>query len=263
MFAGFLSHDWGKDELRRDNHSRVKSIFMGLKEMSGLKFWLDEEQLQANLVDGMCAGIDQSEVVLVFVTKAFMNKVNGSNGKFPEMNVKIYNISKIGDQDNCMKEFRYASFRKGKSKLLPIVKEPRMKNTKEWTGAFLMEMVSELYVDFSDDENYKVKVANVLQALRRKTENRKNIDVSVIKGNALKVNFDPFAICRQKAREYVPKTRVWAINRILEWISSPTWTQRVFVFMGCAGIGKSVLLARLCQLGEAIGDEATRKKRYT
>ena len=57
-----------------------------------------------NIVSQMTAGIDGSATVVVFVTKRYMGKVNGSDAT-----------------DNCQKEFGYASRRRGANLMIPVV----------------------------------------------------------------------------------------------------------------------------------------------
>ena len=45
-FYGFLTHDWGTDELGRDNHGRVAAVKTGLARC-GMRCWFDEEQASA------------------------------------------------------------------------------------------------------------------------------------------------------------------------------------------------------------------------
>ena len=60
----FASHDWGKYSA---NHARVAQIVAALRQKS-FKVWFDETHMKGNILDAMCRGIDESDVVLVFVT---------------------------------------------------------------------------------------------------------------------------------------------------------------------------------------------------
>ena len=42
-YAAFLAHDWGTDELGRDNHMRVSKVNDALKT-AGMKTWFDAER---------------------------------------------------------------------------------------------------------------------------------------------------------------------------------------------------------------------------
>ena len=102
-YQAFLSHDWGKDELGRNNHDRVKRIFQALKQR-GLCLWFDEVYMEGDIDKAMCKGIDESKLVIIFITKRYMQKVAGDN-----------------DQDNCQKEFNYAKQKRGSERMLSVV----------------------------------------------------------------------------------------------------------------------------------------------
>ena len=57
-----------------------------------------------DISEAMIAGIDNSETVIVFVTKTYMEKVNSSN-----------------HNDNCKFEFRYARRKKTPKLMFPVV----------------------------------------------------------------------------------------------------------------------------------------------
>ena len=64
----FLSHNWGDDELGRDNHDRVVEMNKLLVDV-GYATWCDAEQMIGDMVDRMVEGIDNTQVVVAFVTK--------------------------------------------------------------------------------------------------------------------------------------------------------------------------------------------------
>jgi hypothetical protein len=133
----FLTHDWSIDELGRNNHDRVAAINNALKAM-GIVTWFDSDRMTGDVVDQMVAGIDNASVVVVFITQRYMNKVNG-----PDAN------------DNCRKEFKYATQRKSAAKMTPVVMEPRMKDVRgNWSGLLQLELGNLLYVDFSTDNEF-------------------------------------------------------------------------------------------------------------
>ena len=102
----FLTHTWVKDELNRDNHGRV-GIVNKLLKAQGFKTWFDEDKMVGHIDNMMAKGIDESVIILVFVTKVYMEKV-ASEG-----------------HDNCKGEFTYATNRN--KKMIPIVMEPCMR----------------------------------------------------------------------------------------------------------------------------------------
>ena len=144
----FLSHNWGKDESGRDNHQRVSLINKELKER-GYLTWFDEEKMTGGIVDKMSKGIEETKVVIVFITKRYLKKVNGEHAG-----------------DNCKLEFNYASRQKTSSKMVAVVMEESMRNSNTWTGSVGMHLGGELYVDMSgnlENRNYLSKQMEVLQ----------------------------------------------------------------------------------------------------
>lgn len=74
----FLTHDWGKDEFGRDNHTRVSAINDGLKAM-GIVAWFDSDRMEGNIVEQMCDGVENTNVIVVFNTQRYMGKVGSDN----------------------------------------------------------------------------------------------------------------------------------------------------------------------------------------
>ena len=133
----FLTHDWGNDELKRNNHQRVGKINEALKKR-GYKTWFDEEMMVGNINKVMTNGIEGSKTVIAFITNRYLEKVNGDGEQ--------------GDDDNCKFEFDYADRRKGNSAMYPVVMEPRCRDPRSWTGIVGGKLGGKLYADFTDDE---------------------------------------------------------------------------------------------------------------
>ena len=145
----FLTHDWGTDELGRKNHDRVANFNEELK-MQGFSTWFDSDRMEGDVMHQMANGIDNASVVLVFVTRRYMEKVN-----------------KVDEDDNCQKEFSYAVQRKGTSKMIAIVMEPSMRKTSAWSGKVGLNLGSKLWYDFSDDD----KLDDCVLAVAKEIEN--------------------------------------------------------------------------------------------
>jgi hypothetical protein len=149
--AVFITHNWGEDELGRNNHDRAKRINEALKK-NGIETWFDEDRMQGDTRQKMLQGIDDSALVLVLVTKKYASKVNGAN-----------------QSDNCATEFRYVLDTKEQADMiLPIVMEPCMHNPKTWGGKLQAGVGHLLYKDFSsdDDAGWAVAVAGLVKQLR-------------------------------------------------------------------------------------------------
>lgn len=90
----------------------------------GVLCWIDEEQMEGNIVERMSEGIENSITCVVFVTKNYRDKVNGKNAA-----------------DNCKKEFMFAERTMTVDLMVPVVMEPRdgahpeMRRPTEWGGA--------------------------------------------------------------------------------------------------------------------------------
>lgn len=133
LYDCFLTHDWGQDELNRNNHARVAILNEGLKE-KGVVTWFDSERLTGNIDHEMTWGIDKAVCVVVAVTQRYMLKVNGPDSR-----------------DNCQTEFLYAARRKGPSRMIPVVMEDRMRDTNQWRGPLGSKLGSLLYVELMKD----------------------------------------------------------------------------------------------------------------
>mmetsp|Transcript_29591 Transcript_29591/g.32225 ORF Transcript_29591/g.32225 Transcript_29591/m.32225 type:complete len:559 (+) Transcript_29591:45-1721(+) len=130
----FLTHDWGEDELGRSNHVRVSKVNKFLQSR-GLKTWFDEERMTGNIRDKMAEGIENTKLILVFITEKYRNKVNSNNAI-----------------DNCYFEFNYATLEKSGNFMIPVVMEPRMRNPRDWKGRLGAELGTHLYVDLSEED---------------------------------------------------------------------------------------------------------------
>jgi hypothetical protein len=112
----FLTHDWGIDQYGRNNHDRVSRINEDLKKR-GFITWFDSDRMIGNIVAQMTSGIDNCQFVIVFITLNYIQKVGGTNSN-----------------DNCRIEFNYAQLQLGGSKMIPVVMEERVRDTKTWKG---------------------------------------------------------------------------------------------------------------------------------
>eukprot|EP00732_Lithocolla_globosa_P001266 Lithocolla_globosa_v1_NODE_601_length_3621_cov_48.971957.p1 type:complete len:487 gc:universal NODE_601_length_3621_cov_48.971957:2038-3498(+) len=126
----FHSHDWGTNG---DNHLTVTRVTDALKER-GIMPWFDSERMEDHIRNQMCKGIDASVVIVVFLTKRYMMKVNGKNRN-----------------DNCKLEFDYA-FEKRSCGMIAVPMEPGMLDPNGWDGQLKMCLGSYLYkANFASD----------------------------------------------------------------------------------------------------------------
>ena len=137
----FASHDWGVD---RVNHERVKKVTQQLRQR-GMRVWFDETNMRGNVFDAMCRGIDACDVVLVFVTMQYIQKVRQTN-----------------ESDHVRREFMYVAHR-CPNKMLPIRFDSQL--PKSWDGPVGMCLGSALYVDMTIVDGDAVE--RLLSAIQR------------------------------------------------------------------------------------------------
>ena len=77
----FLSHNWGPDSLSRDNHHRVSVINEALKG-AGYETWFDNDRMHGNIPQQMAEGIDNTKIVLIFITQTYRDKVSDAMENF-------------------------------------------------------------------------------------------------------------------------------------------------------------------------------------
>jgi len=146
-YEAFLTHDWGIDELGRDNHLRVSNLNKAL-QAKGIKTWFDEEELEEDIVQKMEKGVSSSHTVVVFVTERYMHKLN-----------KI-------DEDNCKNVFITATTARGVRNMIFVVMEPRMRDQSKWIGPLVFEAGTQEFISYVDDSQSSVdELAKRIKAL--------------------------------------------------------------------------------------------------
>ncbi|ETV90903.1 hypothetical protein, variant [Aphanomyces invadans] len=107
--------------------------------------------MTGNILQAMATGIERSILVLVFVTRRYMAKVNGSN-----------------PNDNCQLEFGMAKCTQTASHMVPVILDPTMKSVATWAGQLKMVLGNLLYVDLSADtaDGFEQGCASLLQRVQ-------------------------------------------------------------------------------------------------
>ena len=159
MFDAFATHNWGADVHNRDNHERVKTFVKELQKKC-FRIWFDEERMTGDIMQQMCDGIDGSKFVIVFVTRSYIDKVNGKGPK--------------GDKDNCLLEFRHAARRKGSSKLIAVVMEDVCSDSSEWEGPVGMNLGGHLFFSYTNDTKLQDCVKKVSEEITRRIDDSSN-----------------------------------------------------------------------------------------
>ena len=157
-----LSHNWGKDDSGRDNHYRVSLINKELKKI-GYQTWFDADRMTGDIVKQMSQGIEQTKGVLVFITRRYLEKVIGEDSS-----------------DNCKLEFEYATRNKTSSKMIAVIMEKSMSNSREWTGSVGMHLGGKIYVDMTGDLADEAYLSKQMKILQREIQ---SIGIQLLPGN--------------------------------------------------------------------------------
>jgi hypothetical protein len=156
----FLSHSWTTDNDGRDNHKRICQLNKLLND-AGVETWFDETCLSGHIVQSMCQGIDESDIVIVCICREYINKcVNNEN-------------------NNCKLELDYSYDRKGGCNLIPIIMEPDCQNTKSWNGPVGAYLGQHLYISFIEDDFHNVDklIDEIDRIILLRNNNSKNKNV--------------------------------------------------------------------------------------
>jgi len=150
-YDAFLSHSWGPGGV---NHNFVGKVDDGLRR-EGIVTWFDKSQMDKNVMTDIARGIDQSEVIVIFITQDYMDKVNA-------------------DEPNaCRYEFTYAAQTKPKA-LIPVVRDEELLSTKNWKGVMGAQLMSsvDFYIDMTSEKKLKEELPNLVKRINKvKTEN--------------------------------------------------------------------------------------------
>ena len=109
--------------------------------------------MHGNVQLQMCNGIDESAIVVVFVTKRYLEKVGSGN-----------------PSDNCFKEFNYATRRKP-GLIIAVPMEYSCLDPNAWTGMVGMNLGGDLYkAQFASDDpvEFEENCQKLFQEIERK-----------------------------------------------------------------------------------------------
>lgn len=148
----FLTHNWRKDELDRNNHDHVSTINEELKIL-GYQTWLDEERMRGDIVNQMADGIEGTQGVIVFITKKYLDKVTGQRAN-----------------DNCRLEFDYAARTKTSEKMIAVVMEKDMRDTSKWKRSVGIILGGKMFIDMSGEFNEKNYLNQKMKYLQEELE---------------------------------------------------------------------------------------------
>lgn len=126
-FDVFISHNWGQSP-EFSNHKRAIELALLLQKRN-LKVWIDEEQLTVDAIGQMAHGIENSNKIVIIITREYIDKVKKEN-------------------DNCKLEFMYSI---NKHKKMIAVCFDDSPSQREWDGPVGMTFASKIYAKISLD----------------------------------------------------------------------------------------------------------------
>lgn len=134
----FVSHAWAEDGLGRDTHARAVGLARAMMQQ-GWRVWVDQEELVMGHLDAELArGIEASTVVLVCLTRSYMDKVGRAS-------------IDLRSRDNCLKEWNCAVVRR--KIMVPLIFEPSLLDPANWpAGVISMHLGTHLYVDATEED---------------------------------------------------------------------------------------------------------------
>ena len=124
----FITYTWQKDMLGRTINTRVLQLSDGLRCTGEVETWIDQDCMNGTLTHDICDGIDNCDIVLVCITRAYINKCNKK------------------DNDNCKLELNYAYERKGNQRMIPLVLEDNCFLQSTWNGPVGAYLNKHVYV---------------------------------------------------------------------------------------------------------------------
>lgn len=141
----FITYTWDTDEEQRDNRKRVLQLNNALRCTCKVETWIDDECMFGTLTQAMCNGIDNCDVVLVCITRSYIDKCKKTTN------------------DNCKLELNYASERLGGQRLLPIVMESSCSNQQTWDGPVGAYLNKHVYIPCMTDTMMSRNVVSIIR----------------------------------------------------------------------------------------------------
>ena len=127
----FISHCWGENESGQDNH-KLAADFNKALQAEEILTWFDDIDMGNDVLVGMSAGIDWADIVIILVTKRYIDKCAQDSG------------------DSCRAEFSYAASRKGVKKIVLCIIDKTCLDQGTWHGPFGLLCCNQLYIDCTE-----------------------------------------------------------------------------------------------------------------
>lgn len=111
----FLSHDWG---IGAKNHARVVKLDRILEDY--LTTWIDVHDLEPSIIASIRKGLEESEKVVIFITRAYMEKASGEGPN--------------GVTDYCYQEFQHVREKDERNNIILVVNDSGARDNRKWNG---------------------------------------------------------------------------------------------------------------------------------
>jgi len=236
----FVSYAWSM----ATGDEKVGKLVVKLREL-GLTVFYDKDCLgQGDVRVQLGVSIRNSTAFVPIISRKYVDKVEGK--VMEEMGVK---------SDYCMQEFNLAAIHHGVVSTIPVVMEMALTDSRTWGDRLAQFHSGAIWVNFTDEALLETAASLIFQYLRE-------IETS---GKVKKPLLGPLAAIdteknldsiKKKADEYEEGTRLWILEHLSNFVAS---NKQVYVILGSAGIGKSVLLAFICEIGNLFEPEEVLK----
>lgn len=143
----FLSYDHSLDSEGRNNCHRVEKLEKELKKVGALTLH-DNAQIGGDI---MMASVDSCDLVVVFVSENYVDKV----------------AAQFGLENNILQEFEYCARRKGVSSIIPVVLEKSCNKVNSWHGPLGATLKNLEYLDFTQDGNMYDVLKGITKRIKR------------------------------------------------------------------------------------------------
>ena len=149
----FFSYAW-------DKNTKNKLILLKSHlEKLDFNVWIDQENIFNDIDSSMVTGINNSEVILIFISKKYYKKIDNASKRY------IYT-------DNCFKECSY-SVNSGKL-CIPVIIDTNMLNINNWKpGLMKFYFGNKLYIDATGNDYNKIslEIKNYIEKTSFRIEN--------------------------------------------------------------------------------------------
>ena len=172
----FLSHDMERDEMGRSNFERVKRVNDWLRAR-GIVTWFrgdqrnnfsfstknNDQRTKKTAIQQHFHGIEKCALVIVFVTNAYMDKVDGKNG----------------ENDDIRREFHAACHLKTYKNMISIPNETRCREIWKWKGPVgICGGNLSCFNDKDDDKIFEEEMKKLWKRIKKKIDRVYFVDVA-------------------------------------------------------------------------------------